>query len=97
MYGRALLLLPRVARPTDLLVVNFGLHHNSSDYAQHLVGFANYYHRHQRTLPRLLWQQTSQQHFQTPAGEYPGRHVVLVQPCSAGPGSCFAGLAKALA
>ena len=65
--------MPRLAAPTDLLVANFGLHH-WKDYGQRLGEFAAYAQQHRAALPRLFWQQTSQQHFVNGAGsgEYPG-------------------------
>ena len=65
--------MPRLASPTDLLVANFGLHH-WKDYGQRLGEFTAYWRQHRAALPRLLWQQTSQQHFVNDAGsgEYPG-------------------------
>ena len=70
---RVLPLMPRLAAPTDLLVANFGLHH-WKDYGQRLGEFAAYAQQHRAALPRLFWQQTSQQHFVNGAGsgEYPG-------------------------
>ncbi|KAL4433808.1 hypothetical protein ABPG75_000249 [Micractinium tetrahymenae] len=73
---RLLPLLPRLgASPSDLLVVNFGLHHGTTDdYGAALQAFASHVHARRGQLPRVLWQQTSQQHFKTPqgSGEYPG-------------------------
>lgn len=72
-YGRVLPLMPQVSSPSDLLVANFGLHH-WQDYGEKLRAFTKYYRSHKKRLPRLLWQQTSQQHFDNGEGngEYPG-------------------------
>ncbi|KAL4450744.1 hypothetical protein ABPG77_001100 [Micractinium sp. CCAP 211/92] len=73
---RLLPLLPRLgAGPSDLLALNFGLHHGKpDDYAATLAAFTAYVGQHHDQLPRVLWQQTSQQHFKTAegSGEYPG-------------------------
>ncbi|KAL4856502.1 Presequence protease 1 [Chlorella vulgaris] len=67
--------LPGLAVPSrDLLVVNFGLHHDRSDYRQQLAAFAAYHASNAAALPRLLWQPTPAQHFagSDGSGEYPG-------------------------
>jgi hypothetical protein len=67
--------LPGLAVPSrDFLVVNFGLHHDRSDYRQQLAAFAAYHSSNAAALPRLLWQPTPAQHFagSDGSGEYPG-------------------------
>ena len=73
MYGQALPLLPKVATPDDLLVLNFGIHHGK-EYAQQLREFVAYWEAHRGSLPRLLWQQSAAQHFSNPwgDGQFPG-------------------------
>ena len=73
MYTQALPLLPKVATPDDLLVLNFGIHHGK-EYGQQLRKFVAYWKAHRGSLPRLLWQQSAAQHFNNPwgSGEYTG-------------------------
>lgn len=69
-YEKALPLLLKhkvLSAERDLLVLQFGLHH-WKDYQQRLGDFAKFYRQRGGELPRLLWQQTAQQHFTTPAG-----------------------------
>ena len=68
MYGQALPLLPKVAAPDDLLVLNFGIHHGK-EYSLQLRQFVAYWKAHRSSLPRLLWQQSAAQHFNNPAGD----------------------------
>lgn len=76
MVQRLLPLLPRLgAAPSDLLAVNFGLHHGMpDDYGAALAAFTAHVQQRRDQLPLVLWQQTSQQHFKAPqgSGEYPG-------------------------
>lgn len=62
----------RAARPSH---PGPGLHHGTADdYGAALASFTAHVQQRRDQLPRVLWQQTSQQHFNAPpgSGEYPG-------------------------
>ena len=68
-------LLPRLATPDDIVLLNFGLHSNDNGtlwgYIQELEAFGEQYQRHKERMPQFLWRQTSVQHFTTIIGERP--------------------------
>ncbi|KAL4438162.1 hypothetical protein ABPG77_010523 [Micractinium sp. CCAP 211/92] len=73
-HGKALpaLLENNMFSQGDTLIVNFGLHHGTSTYQTVLKGFAAFYKQNVGRLPRLFWQQTLAQHFDSPNGEFNG-------------------------
>jgi len=68
-------LIPRLAVPEDVVLLNFGLHSNDNGtlwgYIQELEAFGEQYQRQKEQMPQFLWRQTSVQHFDTPIGDHP--------------------------
>lgn len=66
-------LLPRLSRPDDVVLLNFGLHTHDNGtlwgYIQELEAFGRAYAAHKDGLPQFLWRQTSVQHFTTIIGK----------------------------
>eukprot|EP00884_Botryococcus_braunii_P019889 jgi/Botrbrau1/6584/Bobra.0189s0011.1 len=55
---------------SDIMVVNFGLHHSDSAHYQHFLNlFGQHFSNHWAQLPYMIWRETSPEHFQTYTGE----------------------------
>eukprot|EP00884_Botryococcus_braunii_P019887 jgi/Botrbrau1/6582/Bobra.0189s0009.1 len=55
---------------SDVMLVNFGLHHSDSGhYEDSLHLFSQYFQKHREQLPYMIWRETSPEHFQTYTGE----------------------------
>eukprot|EP00884_Botryococcus_braunii_P017742 jgi/Botrbrau1/4651/Bobra.33_2s0022.1 len=65
-------LLPSLgAKPSDIMLLNFGLHNNKvTEYEHQLSLFHKYFKRYKADMPFLIWRETSPQHFKTHTGEF---------------------------
>eukprot|EP00884_Botryococcus_braunii_P017743 jgi/Botrbrau1/4652/Bobra.33_2s0023.1 len=65
-------LLPSLgAKPSDIMLLNFGLlSNNLTEYKNQLSLFDEYFQRYKADMPFLIWRETSPQHFKSSTGEY---------------------------
>jgi hypothetical protein len=64
--------LGMLVAPSDVTVVNFGLHHNAEDLEARLPGLLGAMKAHPSLGHNLYFRDTPPQHFDTPYGLYPG-------------------------
>ncbi|KAK9816555.1 hypothetical protein WJX72_001866 [[Myrmecia] bisecta] len=58
-----------LAKPEDVMVVNFGLHHREeAAYVELLQRFVQQYEQNKARFPNIIWKDTAPQHFKTQTG-----------------------------
>ena len=76
MMGHALPLLERIAKPSDIAVVNFGAWHGGgedAEFAKLMREFADAVSEKAAELPHLVWKEMVPTHYDQQHGLYPGR------------------------
>ncbi len=90
MMDHALPLLERIAKPSDIAVVNFGAWHGGGegqDFANLIQEFADAAFERAAVLPHLVWKEMVPTHYDQQHGMFPGGppHLLQSSCCLKGP------------